>query len=210
VSDEPKTYTQEEFDAIVAEREALAAEREAIKRNRDEVLTEKKTLAQKLADLETQDKASKTGVTAEQLEKLRADVRQALENEYAPFRTTAEQLAAENRSLKLDNVVKNVMAKSGVRADRIDEMFKLSAHNFDLTEDGKPIVKSNMGLEIGKYVKEDLFKSYPEWFEGSGSSGGGASKSAASGGGSRVVSRDDNQAFLNNIAGIAKGEVEVR
>jgi hypothetical protein len=219
--DGAKTYTPEEIQALVAEREALIAKR-------DELLTETKqtksklkayegidpeehkTLKQRLAEIETQEKAGKAGITSQELEKMRADIRKDLESEYSPFRTSAEQLAAENRALKLDTKVKDVMAKSGVRAERIDSLFRLKADAFDLTEDGKPILKDQMGLPIEKFIAEDVRKEYPEWFEGTGSSGGGASKSAVGGGSSRVIPAGDQSAFLANLDGIAKGTVTVR
>jgi hypothetical protein len=219
VADEEIQMTAEEIAELKAEREALIAKR-------DELLTEvkqtkgklkiydgidpeeHKTLKQRLAEIETQDKAGKAGITSQELERLRAEVRKSLEDEYTPFRTNAEKLAAENRSLKLDNVVKTEMAKSGVRAERIDSLFRLTQDAFDLTEDGKPILKNNIGVEIGKYVREDLLNEYPEWFEGSGSSGGGASKSVSSGGGKRVIT--GAEAFSQNIEAIAKGTAVYR
>jgi hypothetical protein len=219
---EPRTYTQDEYEALQAEKEALLAKRDEIlseaKKAKDRLRAfdgvdpeEHKTLKQKLADLETQKKADKAGITSQELERMRGEVRQSLEEEYAEFKTRAEQLATENRALKLDNVVKGVMGKSGVRSERVDDLFRLTADQYDLTDDGKPVLKEKMGLEIEKYVAEDLRKSYPEWFEGTGSSGGGAPKSAAGGGGSsRVVTAGDNDAFISNLEGIAKGTTEVR
>ena len=217
-----KTYTAEEYAALVAEKEALTAKR-------DELLTETKkakdrlkafdgvdpeefrTLKAKLAEIETNEKAGKAGITNAELEKLRAEVRQSLEGEYSPFRTRADELAKENRALKLDNVVKQEMAKAGVLSARIDSLFRLTADRYELTDDGAPMLKDRAGVEVAKYIKDDLVKEYPEWFEGSGASGGGASKSAAGGGGTtRVVSGGDNNAMLANLEGIAKGTVQVR
>lgn len=220
--DQPKTYSAEEYKALEEERAALLAKR-------DELLTETKEakkrlkayegvdpeehaqLKARLAELEQQKKADKAGITSQELERLRGEVRQSLEEEFAEFKTRAEQLASENRALKLDNVVKGVMSKNGVRAERVDDLFRLTADQYDLTDDGEPVLKEKMGLEISKYVGEDLRKSYPEWFEGTGSSGGGAPRSAAGGSGSsRVVRRDDNDAFITNLDSIAKGTTEVR
>ena len=220
--DTKETYTAEEFEALRAEREALIAKRDELlteaKKAKDKLRAfdgvdpdEHKALKQKLTELETQKKADKAGITSQELDRMRAEVRQALEEEYAEFKTRAEELAQENRSLKLDNVVKGVMGKNGVRAERVDDLFRLTADQFDLTDDGKPVLREKMGLEIEKFVSEDLRKSYPEWFDGTGSSGGGAPKSAAGGGGSsRVVTAGDNDAFISNLEGIAKGTTEVR
>lgn len=206
---QPKTYTQEEFDSLQQQMQNLQTQLEALKGNRDEVLTEKKKLQQRLQEIEQEGRAQKAGITAEQLEKLRAEVRQDLEKEYAEFKEKAEQLSTENRALKLDNVVKAAMAKSGVRSERIDSLYKLVADEFDLTDDGKPMLKSRPGTVVDKYIAEELIKVYPEWYQGSGSSGGGASKSTGGAGGTRVVTPGDNDAFIANIEGIAKGEVQV-
>lgn len=214
--------TQEQYDALVAEREALIAKRDEIlteaKRAKDKLKSfegidpnEYKSLKQKMAELETKQTAEKNGVTSQELERLRAEVRQHLETEYAPFKTQLDALAKENRALKLDNVVKTVMGKNGVRSERVDDLFRLTADQYDLTDDGKPMLRDKMGLPVETYVKEDLRKAYPEWFEGTGSSGGGATKSIAGGGGStRVIAADDTAAFMANIEKIAKGEVQVR
>lgn len=221
---DPKTYTQEEVDALVTEKlAALKGEQdEAFKNLWNEAkeakarlkevgdVDEVKALRQRYAELEQQKKADKAGITAAELERLRAEVRQDLEKEYAEVKSLAETLRGENRELKLDNVVKNVMGKAGVRPERIDSLYKLVAHEFDLTDDGKPMLKNRMGTAVDKWVTEDLVKEYPEWFLGSGSSGGGASKSTSGASGTRVVSRDDSNAFLSNIEGVAKGSVEVR
>ena len=45
-------------------------------------------------------------------------------------------------------------------------------------------------------------------FEGSGSSGGGSTKSSGGVGGKQTVAVGDNKAFMDNLEGIAKGEVE--
>lgn len=217
-----RTYSEEEYGALVAEREALTAKRDELltetKRAKDRLKAfdgvdpeEFRSLKAKLAEIETAEKAGKAGLTSEQLEKLRAEVRQSLENEYAPFRSRADELAQENRALKLDNVVKQEMAKSGVLPTRIDSLFRLTADRYELTDDGAPMLKDRAGVEIGKYIKDDLLKEYPEWFEGSGASGGGASRSTAGGGGqARMVSASDNAAVVANLDGIAKGTVQVR
>ena len=222
MADEAKTFTEEQYNAMVAERDALLGKN-------NELLTETKTVKTKLkafeglapdearaaltelAELKSQKKAEQAGITAEQLTKLRNEARAELEKEYQPFRSQAEELARENRTLKLDNVVKQQMGKGGVRAERLDALFRLTADAFDLTDDGKPMVKSQPTLEVEKYITQELSKEYPEFFNGSGSSGGGASKSAAGGSGVvRTVPAGDNAAFLANLEGIAKGSVAVR
>lgn len=203
-----KTFTEAEFNERLA---AFETEKAAILAKRDEALTEAKTAKAKARELELSGKAHKAGVTSEELDRLRAEIRADFEKgEWGQFKTKAEELAAENRQLKLDNVVKAAMAKSGVRAERVDDLFRLKAAEFDLTEDGKPMLRNRMGTPVEKYLAEDLSKEYPEFYQGSGSSGGGASRSAAGGLGPRSISRSDSKAFLSNLDGLADGSVKLQ
>lgn len=223
-----RTYTQAEVDALVAERN------KGLEGKRDELLTElrdakaklkgfdgvdvseHRALQTKVAELEQQSKANKAGMTSDELVKLRQDVTADLLKQFAGDPSAglrafpwAATLASENRALKLDSVVKAEMAKGGARAERIDALFRLTSDRFDLTDDGKPMLTSSPGLEVGKYVTDDLKKEYPEFYNGSGSSGGGASKSNAGGGGFRTVVGTKGPDFLKNVAEIAKGNVAV-
>lgn len=225
-----KTYTQEELEAKVAEAN------KGLEAKRDELMDEVKGLRRqmkafegidpkeyqkvtsRLAELEQQDKADKAGMTSEALTKLRQDVEAEVVKRYAADRDAALQvfpwaseLAGENRSLKLDSVVKAEMAKGGARAERIDALFRLTADRFDLTDDGKPMLRDKPAAEIDKYVADELRKEYPEFYNGSGSTGGGASKSSNAGGSGPVkrIAADDQAAFLANLEGVAKGEVAV-
>lgn len=227
--DESKTYTQEEVDALIEERnKALEENRDKalgqLKEARDKLKAfdgvdaeEYRALQAKVTDLETKAKADKAGLTSEELNKLRADVAADLKKQYAADANLglkefpwAADLARENRELKLDSVVKAQMAKGGARAERIDALFKLTSERFDLTDDGKPMLRDRPGIEIEKYVSDELKKEYPEFYNGSGSSGGGASKSNAGGvGTTKTVAADDSASFLANLEGIAKGEVAV-
>ena len=220
---EDKTYTQAELDVQVEDRN------KALEANKNEILAELaearkrlkaldgidpqavKTMQAKLTELEHERKAKSAGLTSEELNRLRQEVRDDLEGEYSTFKQSAEQLGKEIRELRLDSVVKNVMGKQGVRGERVNALFRLTADQFDLTDDGQPMVRDRKGTPVDKYVAEVLSKEYPEFFTGTGSSGGGASKSAQSAsGGSHVIPAGDNSAFLANLEGIAKGTVEVR
>jgi hypothetical protein len=202
VAGEPKTYTQDELDALIAER--LASETEGLKKSQAQLLKEKKdaqaraalfegldpdeakALKAKIAEMEQTAKAQAAGITSEALAKLRQEAAAEYEKKYGPVLTERDQLKSEIRGLKLDSNVKAMMAKAGARAERIDALFKLSSDRFDLTEDGKPMVK-DATKEVDKFIAEDLLKEYPEFFQGSGSSGGGAAKSSGGGGG--IVTR---------------------
>lgn len=223
------TFTQEQLDAAVAEAN------KALEAKRDELLAEVKqmrgkmkafegidpkehqSMAARLAELEQSGKAKEAGMTSDALAKLRQDVEADVLKRLATDREAglkaipwASELANENRSLKLDSVVKAEMAKGGARSERIDALFRLTSDRFDLTDDGKPILRDKPAVELGKYVADELRKEYPEFYNGSGSSGGGASKSNAGGGGSsKRIAAGDPKAFLANLESIAKGEVMV-
>ena len=221
--DEGKTtFTKEELDAAVAERN------KALEAKRDELLSEVKavkdrlkafdgvdpsefrSLKTKLVELEQVKKAQEKGISSQDLEKMRVEVRQDLDKEYGPLKSQLEQAQGEVRTLRLDNVVKQQMAEAGVRSKRIDALYRLTADHFDLTDDGQPMVKVRPGTEPVKYVADVLSEEYPEFFEGSGSSGGGASKSVASGSGNvRTVTLGDMDGFMANLEGIASGKVKV-
>ena len=219
---EAKTYTQEELDALVKETN------KGLEANRNEVLADlrkakdalkafdgmdpEKVRAQerRVAELEQEAKAADKGITSAELDKMRGDVRQQIEKEYSPFKTKSETLAARVRELELDNVVKGLMAKSGVRPERIDALFKLTGDRFDLTDDSKPMLRDAMGKDVEKYISEELELEYPELYQGSKSSGGGASKSTTSGGGrAKEISRSDPDAFMSSVEDVATGKVVV-
>lgn len=216
-----KTYTEEEVQGLIEERNrALEAKRDEIlgelKRAKDQLRAydgldaEAARKAQaRLAELEQQAKGQKAGLNAEEVERLRRDVRADLEKEYAPLKDRADALGKEVRTLRLDNNVKALMAKHGVLAHRVDALFRLTADQFDLSDDGQPILKAYPGREPGKYIADEVSKEFPEFFAGSGSSGGGAPKSAAGGGTVRQIAAGDNAAFLANLDGVAKGTVRV-
>lgn len=221
-------YTPEQVEDLVKERlaEAKAEQDKAFEQLWKEA-KDAKALARKLSDLgdpdeirsrlarmeelESEAKAQKAGITSDQLNKMRAEIRQDLEKEYGKWKQDAESYASQLRELRLNSVVKGAMAKSGVRADRIDALWRLSQDQFDLTEDGAPMLRDRPGTELEKYIAAELSQSYPEFFEGTGSSGGGASRSSGgAAGGSKSVAADDASAFLANLEGIATGKVEVR
>ena len=73
-----------------------------------------------------------------------------------------------------------------------------------VNKDGEPMTYDELVAEMRASAD------FQGAFEGTGSSGGGASRSTAGGGSKTVVAAGDNSAFLANLEGIAKGEVEVR
>lgn len=228
VAGETKTYTQEEVDALLTEK---IGEVDGLKANTKKALDEvkaaraklaafegldpeeAKSLKTKLAEMEQQAKATAAGITSEQLAKLRTEAAAEYEKKYGPVVQERDQLKSEIRSLKLDAVVKAQMAKAGARAERIDALFRLSSDRFDLTDDGKPMVR-DATKEVDKFIAEDLLKEYPEFFQGSGSSGGGAAKSNGGAGGvvTRIAAPTNGvfgPDFLQQLGGISKGTTTI-
>lgn len=227
MADDDAKYTQEELDAAVKEAlvDAKAENDEAFKELWREAKEAKAKLRAfgdvdpdevgkmrtRIKELERQaESGDGSGVSSEDLEKWKSDIRADLEEEYQEVEQTVEELRAENRRLKLDDRVKAMMGKAGVRSERIDPLYRLTADHYDLTDDGEPVVKVKPGKEPEKYIEEDLSKEYPEFFNGSGSSGGGASASSGgAGGGAGRIAAGDNDAFLDNLDEIAEGKVAV-
>jgi len=134
--------------------------------------------ASEAAASELAKKAAEQGVTAEALNKIRADVRKEVEGEFAPQLATAAASMAELRELKVDTRVKEIALKQGVRPDRIDQWWRLNGHHYDLTADGKAVVvKGQEGVAVDKHVGK-LKDETPEFYvgtlaKGSNSTGGG-------------------------------------
>jgi len=216
------TFTQADIDAAVAEANT------GLEANRNEVLgdlrkakdalkvfdgLDAKAARDALAELrEIRENvaAGDKGATSEQLKTIRAENLASIEEKYAPIRTDNETLRTRVRTLELDNVIKSKMGKSGVKANRIDALFRLEKDAFDLTDEGEPILKGKEGQDIDKYISDVLSLEYPEFYESSGSSGGGASKSLSNAKGkTRTVAASDKSGLSANVEDIAKGTVTV-
>lgn len=138
--------------------------------------------AAKVKELEEAAAGKKVGLTEEEIEKFKTEMRADLTEEYKgkleELGKKVEGLSgvdAENRGLKLDHAVKaRMLAKEiGVRGDRVDDLFNLARSEFDLTEDGKPKLTKHPGKTLDGFLGEDLKKRYPEFYIGTKASGGG-------------------------------------
>lgn len=140
-----------------------------------------KKAAADLKKKEIDDKAGKDGITSEKLAEIRADVRKEIEAEFAPKLAKAESDAKENRSLKLDNQVKKLAGELGFLGDRLDQYWKLHGDEFDLTDDGKVMVKANPGMTPAKLIESHKAK-LTDWVQGTKGEGGGAAGQQRGGG----------------------------
>lgn len=175
-------------DATAELKLEFAAERE----KREAAEANAKKAAKALKDLERKG----DGATDEQLKKLREDitkeVRAELDEEYKPKLTEAEALKGENRSLKLEGVVKKMWLDANVLPDKVDRLWKLHADEYDLTSEGKPSVKGKATADVTKHSAA-IAKQYPEWVSGTKATGGGAAGVTlpAAGGGADQVGKVD-------------------
>ena len=169
----------QESDDTTGLKSALDKEREKAKAEEKE----RKRIAAELAELKAKEKAEKAGITDEQLKKLRQEIREDLEKEYQDKIKDRDTLATEVRSLKLDSQVKSLAAKHGVRAERVDAWWRMFSDRFDLTDDGKPMIKDRPGTDVSKFIADDLKKELPDFYAGTQAAGGGAAGATAKGGG---------------------------
>lgn len=152
--------------AIAAEREKAANEEKARKKAEKE-----------LADLKREAAARASGVTEEQLQKIRTDEAAAR----APIEAELATTKAENRKLKLTDRVKALALKHGIMTDRIDDAMVLLDSRTDLGDAGGIIVKGKDGVATAETVDDFLsktFKTEKPWLYvgpgGSGAGGGGS------------------------------------
>lgn len=146
---------------------ALKEEREA--REKAEGLARK--AAKDAADAAARTRANAAGMTEKELKELYDSIEANVRAEYEPKLKDAEKLASENRSLKLDTKVKALFKDGGALSGKIDDFWKLHGDEFDLTADGKPMVKNEPGKDVARHVQA-ILKTRTEWVQGTKASGG--------------------------------------
>ena len=142
-----------------------------------------KAAADALDALKLEAVAKEGGITDEKL----AEIRKAAEAEAAAKYADYEPTKAKLRDLQLDSRVKSLALKNGVRAERVDQWWKLHGDQFDLTEDGTAVVKASPTSDVAKYIAGDLKKALPDFYEGSKGDGSGAAGSHGGAGGSGSI-----------------------
>lgn len=234
VAGEPKTYTQEELDAMVAEAT------DGLKKSQRELLAEKKKVQERLTAFD--------GIDPDKYKKLEAlelDIEQKRAKAEGDFTTLQKQMQertdkvvgerdakiakltkALDRRLVQAELRKAIGDKRGMQ-DSMDLLVEHGARFVKVREtetDFEPYVADEHGnaliadakgtpMDIPTFVEQTLMVRFPRFFEGSGGSGSGATKpnGGAGGGGSpRVIAAGDNKAFIDNLAEIAGGKVDVR
>lgn len=154
-----------------------------------------KATANRIAELEREAKAKEAGLTSEEVKKFREDAYKEIRAEIAADLEERDKKLADAqatvRSMKLDNRVKELALKNGVRPDVIDDWWRLNSDSFELGEDDRPTVKDGKGKPVDKYIGEDLKKARPYLYEGTKAQGGGGGGSARPGIGTGGTSADD-------------------
>jgi hypothetical protein len=133
-----------------------------------------KELEAKLAEMEQEVTAGKIGLSSDKL----AELRRQAEDKFKADLEERDRLKQELRTLRLDSSVKSLLAKA--EAVDVDDAWSIIGSQFDLTEDGKPILKADPTADIEKYI-QSLRSSKGHLFKGSQASGGGANGGKAAG-----------------------------
>ena len=230
--EDDKTYTQEDLDAKLAERDASEA---GLKANRDELLGELKTLkaASKAYDgidpkeyktlkVAAAEAASKKAEADGDWEALKQQLIEqhgkdtdALKVELGAAHGSIEKLLVDARAVaaiveaKGSPKVLLSHVKQFVKVVRDGEEYAVQVVDGNGTQRFKDGAGTPMTIEhLVQELRDD-----PEFavnFEGSGSTGGGAAKSTGRAGGAKTIAAGDSKAFMANLEDIAKGTVEVR
>jgi hypothetical protein len=224
---EPKTYTEDEYNAMIAERDAL-------KVNRDQILKEAKDAKKKLGEYDGVDPAEFKALKEASAEAERKKA--AAEGDFKSLekqlieRHTAELQGKDTKIGKLTaaierRLVQAKLAEALAKHDADSSMIPLlqlegqrhvrvreTADDFEeyvVDAQGNPRIADGKGtaMTIDDLVAQTLKTQYPAAFKGSGSSGGGASKTVASGGGLTLPAGAAWGA--DDIAKIASGAIVV-
>lgn len=151
-----------------------------LKKNRDEILSNLQSQKQKLQEMEralAEAKKKAGGMTDEEIAARRAEI----EAEVAPVKQQLEAAQKELRTLKFDDRLKAMIAGSGTVAKRVDALHRLISDRFDLNDSGTLVLKDKPTMDLAKYLKEDVAKEYPEFFESKQKAGSEFSGSGGNG-----------------------------
>jgi len=165
-----KTYTQEEVEALVAEK--LAAETEGLKKKNEELLTEKKQVSQKLTDFEVAQKQSEDDGL-----KQREEFKELYERSEATNKELRETIIAKDEKERKDALTLATVELSGslTRDTTKAGLLAEQAAKYATYVDGKVIYEIG-GVEVDATgLKEHLTSGFGFLVDGSGNTGSGAS-----------------------------------
>jgi hypothetical protein len=141
----------------------------AARKERDEANRKAKELEARIGTLEESIEAGKAGITGDKL----TEIQRKAEERFKPQLAELEKAKGELRKLRLETPAKGLLGKN--KAIDQDAAWKIVGEDFDLTDDGKLIVKADPTADVEKYISGTLVTKYPYLFQGSQADGGGAS-----------------------------------
>lgn len=228
----PTTYTQEQVDAMIAER--ITSEVSGLKTSQQELLKESKAAKARLAAFEgvdpTEYKTLKEAAAEAEKKKALAEGnlevwKKQVTDQHAKEMQGKDQKLTKYQSAIERRVVQARLAEALAKHDADPSMIpllQLEGARFirvkETDEDfeeqvvdgqGNPLVADGKGtpMTVDDLVAQTLKTKYPAAFRGSGSSGGGAAKSnGGAGGATRVIAPKDIMAHIDDVAA---GKVKV-
>lgn len=112
--------------------------------------------------------ADKKGISGDKL----AEIRAQAEAKFKPHLDELEATRQQLRALRLDSAVKGLYAKAEMFDP--DAAWKITADEYDLTDDGKVILKADPTADLEKHITTALKAKYPFLYKGTQAAGGGA------------------------------------
>lgn len=221
--------TQEQYDAMVAERDALKA-------NRDEALTEAKKAKAALKNYDgvdpaeyktlkqaADDAAKKAALAEGNLEVWKKQVTDQHQKEReADAKRISKYESALGKRLRQDELRKALVGKADpsmmellvehgskfIHVKETDDGFE----QFVGDEKGNALVADGQGspMTVEQFVDQKLKQKFPGAFLGSGSSGGGATKSTGGASGpTKSIASTNSRDFLAHVADVAAGKTVI-
>lgn len=164
------------LDAEIEDVTPLKAKNATLIAEKREAQRKAQDAAERLAALEQEREAAAAGLTAEKL----AEIQRKAEEKFKPVvdkLTAAEQ---QIRAMQLDGTVKSLLAKAN--AVDVEDAWKVLGAEFDLTDDGKVILKADPTADVESYVTKTLVAKKGHLFKGTQAAGGGAAGQSFGGG----------------------------
>ena len=194
------------LDAEIEDVSGLKNTNAATRRERDEAKRKLRETEERLAALEQEREAAAAGLTAEKL----AEIQRKAEEKFKPVvdkLTVAEQRIS---AMQLDGTVKSLLAKAN--AVDVEDAWKVLGAEFDLTDDGKVILKADPTADVESYVTKTLVAKKGHLFKGTQATGGGAAGQQVGGGvgGAKPPTKwssDERAAYIDKHGGDAYREL---
>lgn len=203
------------LDEFRANNISLAQERDALRQRFEGIDPEKARELLAKAQAEQDKKLIDAGkvdeLVAQRVEAMRKDFETQLSGET----TKSQKLETQLEVLLIDGAIRDAAARAGVRPTAVEDVLLRGRNLFKLV-DGKAVPMQGNDVMYGKSgeaMKMDewlagLADSAPHLFEPSrgGGAAGGAGATAVR---SQRIQASDTRGFLNNLTGIARGDVRV-